>query len=112
MLYIESDNTIKLTRGDTARITVNLKTSTGEDYELLDDDELILSVKKSVISDCYLLQKKITGTETFYLKPEDTNDINFGKYKYDVQLVTNEEVYTIIEPSTFEVMPEVTTTWQ
>lgn len=39
----------------------------------------------------------------------DTNTLDFGKYKYDVQLTTeSEEVYTIIEPSIFEILPEVT----
>lgn len=112
MLYIESDNTIRLTRGDTARINVTLVDSSGEPYEMQNDDLLILSVKKTVKTDTYYFQKQISGSSMFYIKPEDTNDLDFGKYKYDVQLVTNDEVYTIIEPSTFEIMSEVTTTWQ
>lgn len=113
MLYTDPDNTIRITRGDTARINVDLKNSSGETYELLESDILIFSVKRTIESDEYCIQKQIIGSNMFYFKPEDTNKLDFRKYKYDVQLVTeNEEVYTVIEPSTFEVMPEVTTTWQ
>lgn len=113
MLYTDPDNTIRITRGDTARINVDLKNSSGETYELLESDILIFSVKRTIESDEYCIQKKIIGSNMFYFKPEDTNKLDFRKYKYDVQLVTeNREVYTVIEPSTFEVMPEVTTTWQ
>lgn len=112
MLYIKSGNWICLTRGDTARITVDIIDSFEEQHEIKDDDILILSVKETTRSDNYCLQKKIIGSNMFYIKPEDTEHMNFQKYKYDVQLVTNNDVYTVIEPSTFEILPEVTTTWQ
>lgn len=111
MLYIES-NTIRLTRGDTAKISIDLVDSTGEKYEMQDTDELILSIKKTIKDEDYCLQKKINGSNMFYFKPEDTNALEFAKYKYDVQLVTNGEVYTVIEPSTFEILKEVTVEWQ
>lgn len=112
MLYIESDNTIRLTRGDTARITIDITDSQGQQREILDTDVLIMSVKESINSSAYLFQKKVTGSNTIHIKPEDTESLEFGKYKYDVQYVTGNDVYTIVEPSRFEIMSEVTTTWQ
>lgn len=112
MLHIEADNTIRLTRGDTARITISLEDDSGNGYEMQDTDELILSVKLNIRDEQYALQKTVTGSNMFYLKPEDTGKLAFKKYVYDVQLVTNGEVYTVIEPSTFEILKEVTVEWQ
>ena len=48
MFSIDStDNTIKLTRGDTARLAITIKNDlTGDDYEILSNDTLRLTIKK------------------------------------------------------------------
>ena len=112
MLYVENDHIIRLTRGDTAYLEVNITNADSEtgEYEISSDDSLALSIKKKVKDSEYLLNKVITGSSVFHIKPEDTSDIPFGKYLYDVQLTTGSgDVYTIIEPTTFEILPEVTT---
>lgn len=110
MLYIEKDGSIKLTRGDTARITVNIYNDIEkEDYEMIFSDTLRLTVKKSYKDREYALQKVSIGSNRFYIRPEDTNTLPFGKYVYDVELTTdNGDVYTVIEPSPFELLKEVT----
>lgn len=110
MLYIDNDNTIHLTRGDTARISVPITNEqTGTDYELTDKDTLILTIKKRETDSTSLLQKIINGSSTFYIQPIDTKDLAFGKYVYDVQLTTEAgDVYTVIVPTTFEILKEVT----
>ncbi len=109
MLTVSRYGEIGLTRGDTARLTVSITNDAGEDYELQPEDTLTLSVKKAVTDAEYALQKTIERTNIFYIEPQDTAGLEFGKYKYDVQLITaNGEVYTIIEPSTFEILQEVT----
>lgn len=109
MLYIE-DNIIKLTRGDTAKFSVSVTNDLfGEDYVVSPEDKFTLTIKKRVKDEVYLLQKIVFGTTFFHIKPEDTQDFSFGKYVYDVQLNTSDgDVYTIIEPSTFEILSEVT----
>lgn len=110
MLYILEDNTIRLTRGDTARfmITINDQSS-NSDYSLADDDTLELTIKKNVKDIEPVLNKKVIGTNEIHIKPTDTKSLSFGKYIYDVQLTTSDgDVYTVIEPSTFEIMKEVT----
>lgn len=73
------------------------------------DDVLFFTVKKSAKDTNYLFQKKVIGVNQIHIKPEDTDNLSFGKYKYDVQLTTaSGDVYTIIEPSIFEVMEEIT----
>lgn len=110
MLYVESSGVIRLTRGDTARLTVSVQNdSSGEAYTLEDGDTLTLTVKKSTKEATALIQKTLTGETSFYLTPEDTNGLSYGSYKYDVQLtLANGEVYTIIEPTGFEILQEVT----
>lgn len=108
MLYVNSDGTIRLTRGDTARLTVSIANDlTQESYAMSKGDSLTLTVK--VRSKEFVFQKKVLGSNSFIIDPSDTKDASFGKYKYDVQLNTESgDVYTIIEPSTFEILTEVT----
>lgn len=107
MLYIEG-NTIRLTRGDTAYLQIPLAATYGV-YELASDDTLTLSVKKTTRDTEYYFQKVITGSDIFHIEPNDTAALTFGKYIYDVQLNTGSgDVFTVIPPSTFEVLAEVT----
>lgn len=107
MLYIEG-NTIRLTRGDTAYLDIPLVTSEGA-YEMNPEDTLTFSVKKTVRDADYIFQKVVTGTNTFHIEPADTVEMTFGKYVYDVELNTKDnDVFTVIPPSTFEVLVEVT----
>lgn len=110
MLYILDDNTIKITRGDTAKLTISISNDlNSSNYVIGEHDTLVLTVKKSVKDPTCCFQKVIRGSNVFNIKPTDTNSLDFGKYKYDVQLTTeSEEVYTIIEPSVFEILQEVT----
>lgn len=110
MLHVLSDGTVKLTRGDTARLNVSIKNSTlDEDYILAEDDMLTLTVKKTVKDSDYLLQKVLTGSSSFTIDPKDTENLPYGSYKYDVQLTTAAgDVYTVIEPSSFAITYEVT----
>lgn len=109
MLYID-DKTIKLTRGDTARLTVPIiNLADNGEYTMESGDILYFTVKKTAKDTDFLFQKSVTGSNSIHIKPEDTANLSFGKYKYDVQLTTaTGDVYTVIEPSTFEVMEEIT----
>jgi hypothetical protein len=109
MLYID-DKTIKLTRGDTARLTVPIvNLANNGEYTMESGDILYFTVKKTAKDSDFLFQKSVTGSNSIHIRPEDTADLSFGKYKYDVQLTTaTGDVYTVIEPSTFEVMEEIT----
>ena len=110
MLYVEADGTIRLTRGDTARLSLDIrKCRTEEEYVLAPGDILRFTIKRSVEDSNTILQKVLKETTTLHLLPEDTADLPYGKYKYDIELTTETgDVYTIVEPSTFELMKEVT----
>lgn len=110
MLYIESNNVIRLTRGDTAKLTVPIENDLDNSSYVMDElDTLTFTIKKSVKDNGNLVQKVVTGSNNFHIKPEDTNSLPFGKYVYDVQLTTaGGDVYTVIEPTSFEILSEVT----
>ena len=110
MLNVNSDGTIQLTRGDTARLEITIKNSlTEEAYDMAPDDILSFTIKKSVKDETALVHKESKGTNTFHIEPKDTAELSFRKYCYDVQLArANGDVYTVIVPTTFEIMKEVT----
>lgn len=110
MLYIDDDNKIHLTRGDTARFKIPITNlvNNGE-YAMAADDILHFTVKKSSKDDTFLFQRTSIGSNAVHIRPEDTANLQFGKYKYDVELDTaSGDVYTVIVPSLFEILEDIT----
>lgn len=110
MLNVSSDGSIHLTRGDTARFSVSIDNLvTNENYVIGGKDLLTLTVKKSINDESPCIQKQVTGGDLFHIESTDTQGLAFGKYIYDVQLTTESgDVYTVITPTTFEILKEVT----
>ena len=110
MLQIDGNN-ISLTRGDSAHLTVSIiNGATGEEYEMQPNDTLLLTIRESAVAlGQALVQKVLTGSKDFYFTPDDTKELRIRTYKYDVELRTGSDIYTIIQCSDFELLPEVTT---
>lgn len=111
MLTVDKDNTIHLTRGDTARLILGsvVNTVTKKDYGVSADDTVTFTVKKTVMDTSPAVQIRVPGGAAIHIKPEDTKALAFGRYVYDVQLTTAEgDVYTVIPPAAFEILKEVT----
>lgn len=110
MLYVQHGGKIRLTRGDTAMLTVVITNeTTGKEYVVAKDDTLTMTIKRDTSETEPLIQKNLVGLNTFHIQPNDTSNLEFGEYEYDVQLTTaSGEVYTVIEPSPFVVLKEVT----
>ena len=99
---------IFLTRGDSAFIDIQIKNSDGTDYEWNAGDQLLMTVKASTSSKEVLFQHALVDG-TIEIKPEDTENLNYGDYVYDCQLRTYSGVtQTFITPSLFRVLEEVT----
>jgi hypothetical protein len=113
MLIVDKKtNTIQLTRGDTARLGVDLvselEDGTTQPYSVQSDDVLTLSVKKRREDFKPCIEKVVKGSANFHIKPEDTAELEFGSYVYDVQIKTAEgDVCTVIENKTFKIGVEV-----
>lgn len=100
-------NKIYLTRGDTAMLKIVIKGADREEYTPIETDKVTLTVKKNTGSDDILFQRKVeNGIVT--IEPEDTADLSFGDYVYDVCIETESGiVQTFIPPTLFRVMEEV-----
>lgn len=108
MLKVDKNGIIHLTRGDTAHFIVEIAHNDGV-YEPERGDELTFSVKKSTRAEDFIIQKKFKPAEVLVLNPEDTKNVGFGRYIYDVQLSKhNGEIYTIVEPTYFYIKEEIT----
>lgn len=87
-------DTISLICGRTKRIVVNIKNTDGEPYELVEGDEICLTVKQKLRDLNEVLMKK--GTEITF-DPNDTASLEPGEYVYDVSLkMSNGDVFTLI----------------
>ena len=104
MLKTFEDNTIHLTRGDTARLEVPLDNEQGEIYVMAEGDTLTLRMKKKLSDAEPCLTKESKGENLFHFEPDDTKHLPFGLYVYNVRIITAKgEEYTVVEPTTFKI---------
>ena len=111
VLIVDKDNTIHLTRGDTARFSIGqiVNTITNTNYTPTAEDTVTMTIKKTVLQADPFVQIIVPGGEVLHIKPEDTKAMAFGKYVYDIQItMADGDVYTIIPPTTFDLLKEVT----
>lgn len=107
-MFTVVNNEIFLIRGDSAEFELKLRSKVGKPIQLTEDDKLLFTVRKSVKSEEFSLQKEFVNGK-ISLAPEDTERMEFGKYLYDVQLTRKDGfVDTIIPPHVFNVLEEVT----
>lgn len=106
---ISQNGAIKLTRGDSAEIKIDVSYENGEKYVVKQGDKLVLTIKKKISDKNALIEKTFGENSTIKIEPEDTKGFTFGVYKYDVELTTkNGDVYTVVAPNDFHVCEEVT----
>lgn len=104
---------ISMIRGDSQSITVSVIDKDGNKVPLTTGDTIYLTVKYNVNTEEKVLQKVITqfedGNANIEITPDDTKDIPFKTYTYDIQLNRADgTVNTIIPPSNFTIGSEVT----
>lgn len=107
-MVIDHKNNIKMTRGDSESITV-----TCEERPFTEGDMITMTVKETEYDKEFLFQKNVTefedGKAVIEITPEDTKNLSFAAYVYDIQLTgADGTVTTIIKPAIFELMKEVT----
>lgn len=100
-------NEISITRGDSEGVLVKFK-----NYELQESDIVELTVRKNVRTDKVIhkvAEHMEDGTALITIQPEDTEDLDFGEYVYDVQMTFSDgSVKTLVKPSKFFIGGEVT----
>lgn len=101
-------NTIHLTRGDSAVLLLKIRKDDETEYELQAGDSVLFTVKNSVYDTAVIIQKKLIDG-VIKLNPDDTKNLQYGTYYYDVELTqTDGFVATVIGPQKLIIEPEIT----
>ena len=98
MLTIKG-NDIHLTKGDSAYLNVEITNDDGTPYAIKEGDTLTMTVKAT--NGTKIFSKTVQAYESIIIEPQDTINVGVGRYKYDIQLNTENQVYTIISVSSF-----------
>ena len=106
MLKIKDSN-IFLTRGDSASLKIKVKDIEGKDFIFTKDFKLIFSVKKNITDKFLTIQKEVFNSTNIEIIPEDTKNLSFGDYYFDIELQIEDKVFTIITPHKFIICEEV-----
>lgn len=104
---------ISMTRGDSEAIKVTVKDTSGNIIPLVSGDTIYFTVRENLLNPTKIIERIITefddGEALIRLNPEDTRQLKFISYVYDIQLTKeNGSVKTIITPSNFTITGEVT----
>ena len=105
-----SGTTITLTRGDSALIALTLTYKNGDFYEPAEGDQIRFAVKKTFndLVPPLLVVNIPTDTLLLYISPEDSKQLAYGQYKYDIQLTTGSgDVDTFIDRANLVITEEV-----
>ena len=98
---------IEIIRGDTVHLEVKITDQNENEYQLQEDDKLVFTLKKNCSTKDILIQKNI-DLSSFTLSHDETKNLSYGTYVYDVQLTqSNGDVTTVIPPDKFIVKDAV-----
>ena len=106
------DNIVEFTKGDSVRITVNMRHHDGYPYKMQVGDTLTLTIRKSLDSPVAL--QVASDSSVITLTAEQTKQLEPGVCCYDIELRTySGEVYTVTGVTdtvrtNMRVWPEVT----
>lgn len=106
---VTGNNTIYLTRGDTFKATISIANPDGTLYEPIEGDTIRFALKKDINDTLCIIKKDIPiDTLLLEIEPDDTKNLEFGNYIYDIQLTkANGDVDTFITASKFKITKEV-----
>lgn len=108
MSYAVNGTTITMTRGDTFKAYVAVYDG-NRPYKPQEGDHIRFAMKQSIRDVEPLIVKEIpVDTLMLVLDPEDTKDLDFGTYVYDIELTTAlGDVDTFITKSQLNLTEEV-----
>lgn len=109
MSFKVKKNTIFLTRGDTFKAHLTINNPDGTEYTPQEGDTVRFALKENIEDqECLILRDIPTDTMLLVLNPEDTKNLEFGSYVYDIQLTkANGDVDTFITASKLKLTAEV-----
>lgn len=114
MFYLFDDNVIKITRGNSADISITVTDAkTGEPIELDEGDRVVFTAKNP--AGVTVIRKELTSNDAseedptslvMSLIPDDTM-ITTGEYKYDVLYLTQDNQAITFISSTLIILPAI-----
>ena len=101
--------TITMTRGDTARISVFITDSEGDQYIPEEGDSIRFAAKQNYTDGTPLILIDVpTDSLVFTIQPDDTKNLAFGNYVYDIELTkVDGTVDTFITKAKLKITEEV-----
>lgn len=104
---------ITIVRGTTNSFAIAITDEEGEAYELESGEVLRFGVKKTPNDAQYILTKEFSTADEndeypFSIVPDDTINLPFGTYYYDIGLQSGSNYFNIIPASDFVVAYNVT----
>ena len=110
-MYTVKKTSITLTRGDTFKAQISITDKDGNPYEPQEGDSIRFAMKKSFSdpdTEVLIVKNVPTDTMILTLDPDDTKNLPFGSYVYDVQLTTAAgEIDTFITKASLTLTEEV-----
>lgn len=104
MVWIkDKENEIHLTRGDSANFTVNLFNKDGSVYTMGANDTLTFSMRNDQI----VVLSKESSSNQIAIEPNDTKKLACQPYRYEIELHSGNNIYTVIAWSLFILEREV-----
>lgn len=98
---------MKLTKGDSASIRLNVVDSDGKERAYTSTDTIVMTVRKTPSSPVAFTKTAVENQ--IAIEPSDTSSLSTGTYLYDIQLTTVDgNVFTIVPQSIFELTEEIT----
>ena len=106
---------VKIVRGDTGVLELTIEDAEHQSYDF-SNDTVVLTVKKNAWDKDPVIQKTFDENGKVVFEVEDTKDLAFADFVFDVQLTHTETiddedvvtVDTVIPMHKFTVLPEVT----
>lgn len=104
---------IDIVRGTTLRIQLEIADANGTPRVLNSGERILFGVKKKTADEAavFILEAEAGETDGQYtvtIYPEHTMDMEHGRYYYDVGLESGGDFYNVVEPSGFNILPNIT----
>lgn len=109
MSFRVRNNIIYLTRGDTFKAVITITYPDGSIYTPIEGDQIRFALKQSISDEeCIVIREIPIDTMLLVIYPNDTKNLEFGNYVYDIQLTkANGDVDTFITASKLKLTAEV-----
>lgn len=105
---------IRIVRGASCDFELPVTDAQKQPYTLAEGEFFRFGVKRFPGNGMYLIRKDFAdageepGVYLFSLSPDDTSELDFGSYFYDVGLQSGEDYFPVVPCSAFEICFNVT----